>query len=430
MSRALLSVCFVFITLNVFGQGKKDSVAKVEGWSFGGLPVIAYNQDFGLQYGVIGNVFYYGDQGIRYPYYDHSIYLELTNTTLGDRRIILRYDARELIKEGRFRAELAQRLTSYRPFYGFNGYQSFFNDDFSTSGSDAFISPLFYAYEQNRINARATIEKNLFGQGKKYRLQTEVQLTYMGIQAPDREQFNKGKSEAEQAPDTATLYDQYVQWGIIPDKHKAGGTYAQFAVGGVIDTRDIEPYPSKGVFEEFMINYGLPLSSEAEHVVSLRLIHRHYQTLIKDRLVFAHRLQYRSFLNSNTPFYILQTLGGADDIRGIKFSRLMGDGVFGANAELRYKVFSMVIFNQNIYGALSTFFDTGIVTRAHQFDSNQVPDAFTTWVNQDAESWHHSAGIGVRGSLNQNFIVAFDYGRALDERDGESALYISLGWLF
>ncbi|MFT5954067.1 MAG: hemolysin activation/secretion protein [Cyclobacteriaceae bacterium] len=109
---------------------------------------------------------------------------------------------------------------------------------------------------------------------------------------------------------------------------------------------------------------------------------------------------------------------------------MMGDGVFGANAELRYKVFSMVIFNQNIYGALSTFFDTGIVTRAHQFDSNQVPDAFTTWVNQDAESWHHSAGIGVRGSLNQNFIVAFDYGRALDERDGESALYISLGWLF
>ncbi len=40
------------------------------------------------------------------------------------------------------------------------------------------------------------------------------------------------------------------------------------------------------------------------------------------------------------------------------------------------------------------------------------------------------AGAGLHIVMNQNFVVAVDYGRALDKGDGESGLYIGLNFLF
>jgi outer membrane protein assembly factor BamA len=61
---------------------------------------------------------------------------------------------------------------------------------------------------------------------------------------------------------------------------------------------------------------------------------------------------------------------------------------------------------------LNTFFDTGRV------------------LSTDGDSLHHSYGIGLRVAMNQNFIVGIDYGRALDNQDGDSGLYIGLGFLY
>jgi hypothetical protein len=421
----LLIVCSVFVA-----RAQVDTANVIQGWSFGGVPVIAYNEDFGLQYGVIGNLFYYGDGGVRYPYYDHSIYTELTTTTRNDRRIIFRYDARELVKDGRFRAELFQRLTHFRPFYGFNGYESSYNPDLNDPSSNDYLSALYYTYEQNRINALANIEKNLFGKGKTYRLQIEGQLTYMGISTPNRDLFNRGKEQADQVDDTPTLYDEYVAEGIIPAKDADGGVYAQLALGGVVDTRDIEPFPSKGLFEEVMINYGAPLATDAPHVLSLRVNHRHYLSLISDRLVVAHRIQYRSYFNDDVPFYILQTLGGSDGQRGIRFARMAGLGVVNGNFELRTKLLQFVVFGQNFYVGMNAFFDTGRITKPVLWDRDEIQSGNNLLVTNDEDGWHHAAGAGVKFALNENFIVAVDYGKALDKRDGNTALYITLGWLF
>jgi hypothetical protein len=43
---------------------------------------------------------------------------------------------------------------------------------------------------------------------------------------------------------------------------------------------------------------------------------------------------------------------------------------------------------------------------------------------------HTSFGGGLQHSLNQNFVVAADYGHVTDKRDGKSGLYIGLNWLF
>jgi len=48
----------------------------------------------------------------------------------------------------------------------------------------------------------------------------------------------------------------------------------------------------------------------------------------------------------------------------------------------------------------------------------------------DPEKLHLGAGGGLHIAWNRNFIVAVDYGRALDKRDGVSGLYIGLDFLF
>lgn len=48
----------------------------------------------------------------------------------------------------------------------------------------------------------------------------------------------------------------------------------------------------------------------------------------------------------------------------------------------------------------------------------------------DAEKMHFSYGAGLRIVMNQNFVVAVDYGMAADERDGDSGIYIGLNYLF
>jgi hypothetical protein len=47
-----------------------------------------------------------------------------------------------------------------------------------------------------------------------------------------------------------------------------------------------------------------------------------------------------------------------------------------------------------------------------------------------AEKLHTSAGAGLRIVMNENFIVAVDYGRALSDQDGKSGMYIGLNYLF
>ena len=48
----------------------------------------------------------------------------------------------------------------------------------------------------------------------------------------------------------------------------------------------------------------------------------------------------------------------------------------------------------------------------------------------DAEQMHFSFGAGLRLAMNQNFILAVDYGVSADERDGDSGIYIGLNYLF
>ena len=60
-------------SLTSAGKGVKEKVKT--GLSFGALPAVAFDSDLGFQYGLLGNLFQYGD-GTTYPDYRWSLYAE------------------------------------------------------------------------------------------------------------------------------------------------------------------------------------------------------------------------------------------------------------------------------------------------------------------------------------------------------------------
>jgi len=130
-------------------------------------------------------------------------------------------------------------------------------------------------------------------------------------------------------------------------------------------------------------------------------------------------------------------LGGGKTIRGIERNRVIGDGIAYGNFELRWKFAKFQMINQNFYLALSGFFDTGraiqyvdiddAVNNINWEENGENPDDYFAI---GTESFHSSFGGGLHIAMNQNFIIAVDYGRALSEKDGSSGLYIGLNFLF
>ena len=95
-------------------------------------------------------------------------------------------------------------------------------------------------------------------------------------------------------------------------------------------------------------------------------------------------------------------------------------------------VFSFI--NQNWYMALSGFFDTGRVIQyidiENAVNENVPDDEKEVYFNLGAENFHSGFGGGLHIGMNQNFIIAVDYGRAFNAKDGTSGLYIGLNFLF
>jgi outer membrane protein assembly factor BamA len=112
----------------------------------------------------------------------------------------------------------------------------------------------------------------------------------------------------------------------------------------------------------------------------------------------------------------------------------VGEDFAYGNFELRWKFLRTVVFNQNIYLALSAFTDLGMVTREYPVNTSNVSDDGIVngaeFFPTKNEGLHQSVGAGFRFALNENFIVAFDYGMALNKSDGDSGIYINLNWLF
>ncbi len=409
------------------------------GLTFGALPAIAFDTDIGFKYGLLTNFYLFGD-GSTYPKYLHSFYLEWNQTTKGSGLWQFIYDSEYLIPNIRLTAEASYFTEKALDFYGFNGYQAWYNHDFEDQDNENYISRVFYRHDRKMLRLRSDFQGSIIG--KKLRWMAGFEYNGFKVATVNIDKLNKGKNEDDKLPEnTPLLYDKFVAWGVINDEEKDGGDHYLFKFGLVYDTRDNEPNPMRGIWSELMLLTAPSFIGNKPGYTKLAITHRQYFTLVDEVLNLAVRLSYQPKIGGKMPFYALpyiyntnitrDGLGGAKTMRGILRNRVVGDDVFYGNVELRWKFFRTILWKQHIYLALSAFSDFGRVTRAYEFsyDVNNA-DARNWFEMGDSEKMHFSYGAGISGALNHNFVAHVNYGRAANSRDGKSGLYIGLNYLF
>ena len=423
-------------------ESSKDT-AKT-GFNLSGVPALAYDSDKGFLYGIILNLYHYGD-GSRYPRYDHSIYMEWSNTTKGSMKSSLIYDTDRLIPGIRTAAEISYKTEQALDFYGFNGYKALYDENFEddTHPTD-YLSRVFYKMDRKMLILRTDFSGDILG--NKLKWFAGVEFKNMAMDTVNTTKLNEGKSDEKRLPPVGGgLFGNYANnWGIIPADQINGGSHTVLKAGLIYDTRDNEPNPMKGIWTEAQLLWSPSfLGNTSLSYTRLVITHRQYFTIIPEDLNFAYRLSYQSKLGGEMPYYMLpfvynsppnytrDGLGGIKTLRGILRNRVVGEDLFYANVELRWKFLYFKFLNQNFYLALSGFMDAGMVTGQYEIDKSGITDPDDLkFFPDEKETLHPSAGGGLHIAWNRNFIVAVDYGRVLDKRDGLSGLYIGLDFLF
>lgn len=443
MMKRIILIAILISSFSVFAQLDTTKVDKPEqikkGFTFGALPVVAFDTDIGFKYGALTNIYFFGD-GSTYPKYLHSLYLEWSRTTKGSGINQLIYDTEYLIPKTRFTFEASYFTEKALDFYGFNGYNAFYQANFidDNVNNQDYISRMYYKHERQQFKLQSDFQRFIWE--KKLRLLLGFSYLDTHVGTVNIENLNKGKDLADMLPDTATLYDNYVDWGVIKPEEKNGGKTTMLRFGLVYDTRDQEANPMKGMWSEALVIYAPSLDGKESSFAKLALTHRQYFTVLKEVLNLAYRLSYQPKIAGEIPFYMLpfvynsnlnrDGLGGAKTLRGILRNRIVGDDLLYGNVELRWKFYRGIVLNQNLYLALNTFVDAGMVSKKYQFDAHLIPVNEQNNVLKDAESIHGSYGAGLAIVLNHNFVISINYGRAIDKRDGLSGVYIGLNFLF
>jgi len=137
-----------------------------DGFSLGGVPVVAYDSDIGFKYGALLNLYWYDKD--RYPMYDHSVYLEWSRTTKGNGINQVTYETDKLIPGIRSLFEVSYLTEKALDFFGFNGYQAVYDAAYEASLDEAGNrNQLFYRHSRQLLRMKADFQGEILGQKRR-----------------------------------------------------------------------------------------------------------------------------------------------------------------------------------------------------------------------------------------------------------------------
>ncbi len=449
--KKISSILTIILACALLNAKDKGSITKT-GYNLGPLPAIAYDADKGLQLGAILQIFNYGD-GSNYPNYDSKTYLEYSFFTKGSHMIQARYDNKTLIPGVRWSSSARIVLDKAYDFYGFNGFQSYYDHVTIAAGKDKnseqFIFSPFYKYQRNEVRVKTDFLGEIT---RNFRWEAGLFFDYYKIGTIDYDNINKGKDEAKQFPKIPTLFDYYKKSGVISKEEEEGGYSGGIRAGLVYDSRDKEGAPSSGIWAEGHVTAAFPGISKIQYY-RYSLTWRHYIPIVTDDvLTFAYRLNYEGNFGNKAPFYALpyitnmgekcdfEGMGGYNTVRGIMRDRIVGLDMATYTLELRWRFVKFQLWNQNIAFAANIFSDGSMVTKGVDLSKlASITGSRYPVYGQDKDTPHITFGAGLRFIMNENFIVAAEYGTPLTHflknsplynQDGTGAFYVNIGYLF
>ncbi len=398
------TVVAMFLTAPVRSPLHAQESPGPTGWEPTGLPALNYDSDEGFGYGVLFELYNYGDGG--YSPYRFTIQPTVFLTTGGRREFTLFFDAPHLLPEGwRIDATLGSERQLAVPYYGLG------NTSVYDAGLEGAGGQYYYRFGRTQRQVAGNVQRSLGD--TPLRALAGVGATHTNVDPLPKDA-------------TATLLSQVIENaglpGSIPETIP-GGWSNHVRVGLVWDTRDRETGPHRGTWSEVLVQ-AVPdfLGSESGYV-RWTLIDRRYVP-VGDRLTFANRIIVQN-VEGEAPFYdlsLIQTsfkqregLGGGRTLRGIPRNRYVGKGLFLWNAELRWRAKDFTMVGRSFHMILSAFVDTGRV-----WEDGIVLGEFLA-------DLHTAFGGGIRAGMGENFVAGIDVGHS---SESTAALYINTGYIF
>lgn len=408
-----------------------DSYIAKKGYSLAPLPEFMIDPFIGLYLGIYSTIFDYGDGKI-YPNFYRSLTIAAAHGTKGKTNFGLEY-----LSYGKFllSAKPSYTISTMYPFFGYNGYQTRYNADYADDSKTSYITAPFYNYNQKVSRLAVFIQDTIPGTFFNWQIGTD--LAFYETSRVKFDKLNKGVADDEKAPDVPTLYDKYVEWGIIGEKEKKGGWANAMRAALVYDHRDRLTNPMKGIWSDITIRYMPSFMGNSNSALQLAFNHRQYITLIKEKLSFAYRLRYDACFGK-LPFYTRQVLadgtegiGGTATLWGIHQNRIMARQFAMANVELRAKVVRFNFIKQNWYIGAVPLFHAGYLVKKIDMDLTQVSQQDReTYFTQTDNRWYLSYGIGAKLVMNENTVIGFDWAHSLNNQAGNDAIYIGFAYSF
>ncbi|MBQ0123321.1 MAG: BamA/TamA family outer membrane protein [Bacteroidales bacterium] len=423
MKRFILLLAACLMLTEAVAQEKQEIVKT--GLNFGPLPIVAFDQDMGWEFGALLNIFNFGD-GSTYPNPKSRIYIEAAYYTKGSQLYRLAYDDRSLIPGVRFTAALEMAYGKALDFYGFNGYQSYF---------DSTLPSGFYRINRMLPNAKLAFTGEIL---KNFYWKAGYSFKYFRIREFQSDTYDSS---------LGTFFGKYVELGLIPQEDANGGFSSSVSAGLMYDSRDVENAPTKGIWAEANAEYAPSWLGTSKSYFKYHACARGYLPLFDKHLVLAGRATIEGFAG-NPAFYVLPLdmgtgslsldrdgFGGYHTIRGMMRNRLVAKSVFFWNAEARWRFVDFKWIKQNFSLCLNGFCDGG--STVQEFPAGGLMPFHAGPVYKGAkDGFHFTAGLGLRVIMNHNFIIAVDYGHPINRKDlmlqdnKGGSVYVNTGFLF
>ena len=336
-------------------------------------------------------------------------------------------------------------------FYGFNGYNSYYNPAYSDQNDPAYITRAFYKYRRDLFRFSADLQGEI---KKPWYWNAGLGLLYFGVGPVNIDRLNKfTRDEEDYLPDTITLFNQYVSSGFIKPSEATGGVHPYLHGGITFDTRDRQQNPRRGIHADAFFTYYAGLGSMCSfNNLKFNAAWRHYLPIIANRLTLAYRVGTQLNIAGVSPFYlntylnqlymqrvVYEGLGGANSVRGIMRNRILAPGVAFANIELRTQLFSFKVGKNLFYFGLNPFVDAGMVVQPYENEIHLLNTTNPTLndinpyaIDRGLYAPHFGGGCGLKVAMNDNFVLSVDWATAFDKQDNGkfSNLYIKMGYMF
>ncbi len=389
--RALILIA----ALALAGGWHGASAQRITGTRVSALPALNYNSDEGFGYGVIGGVYGHGDGAVD-PYY-WAVEPLIFFTTNGRRELRVFADIPYLVhRRLRVSGLVLWDQDCCLPYYGLGNATTY---DPVLANPD--LGPNYYTYVRERLTGLADLQWRALGP-------LRVLVGY----AAHRMDASSRSPATRFAADSAA--------GVFPATDGITVS-AGVKLGLVLDTRDQERDPQRGVWIDALVWRGMPALGSDHTFTRLTGTFRGYLPLTRGLNValrvlgetVAGDMPISMLPDMGSSLGDLTELGGGRTLRGVFRGRLLDRRRGLANLEARWRGGRFDLLGQRLRPGLVAFLDAGRVWS---------PGESLTLRNV---AW--GTGGGGRLTWGDAFIVTFDvaYGR-----EAGVQFYIDVGQLF